>query len=99
MVLAAAQWSGPAGAPVAAHSHLPAVAPQTVRRTTSWSTGNARTGSLCVGSNSYNAADFSERTYGPALQWFLETVRSAHPETPLVVIMPLLSPQLAAFLH
>ena len=47
--------------------------------------------SLCVGINSYNAAVFSERSYGPALQGFLKAVRRAHPAVPLVVITPVLS--------
>ncbi|WP_449374029.1 GDSL-type esterase/lipase family protein [Arthrobacter psychrolactophilus] len=47
--------------------------------------------SLCVGINSYNAAVFSERSYGPALQGFINTVRRAHPTVPLVVITPVLS--------
>ncbi|MDD0859430.1 SGNH/GDSL hydrolase family protein [Arthrobacter alpinus] len=42
--------------------------------------------SLCVGINSYNAAVFSERSYGPALQGFIKTIRAAHPEVPIVVI-------------
>lgn len=47
--------------------------------------------SLCVGINSYNAAVFSERSYGPALQGFIKNVRAAHPEVPIVVITPVLS--------
>ncbi|MGO2542747.1 MAG: GDSL-type esterase/lipase family protein [Specibacter sp.] len=47
--------------------------------------------SLCVGINSYNAAAFSERSYGPALQGFIKTVRAAHPDVPIVVITPVLS--------
>lgn len=47
--------------------------------------------SLCVGINSYNAAVFSERSYGPALQGFIKTIRAAHPDTPIVVITPVLS--------
>lgn len=47
--------------------------------------------SLCVGINSYNAAVFSERSYGPALQGFIKTVRAAHPEVPIVAITPVLS--------
>lgn len=47
--------------------------------------------SLCVGINSYNAAVFSERSYGPALQGFINTIRRAHPEVPLVVISAVLS--------
>lgn len=47
--------------------------------------------SLCVGINSYNAAVFSGRSYGPALQGFIKTVRAAHPQTPIVVITPVLS--------
>ena len=47
--------------------------------------------SLCVGINSYNAAVFSERSYGPALQGFIKRIRSAHPEKPIAVITPVLS--------
>ncbi|WP_218713763.1 GDSL-type esterase/lipase family protein [Arthrobacter sp. BF1] len=47
--------------------------------------------SLCVGINSYNAAVFSERSYGPALQGFIKTIRAAHPEVPIVVITAVLS--------
>ncbi len=47
--------------------------------------------SLCVGINSYNASVFSERSYGPALQGFLQAVRAAHPAVPMVVITPVLS--------
>lgn len=47
--------------------------------------------SLCVGINSYNAAAFSERSYAPALQGFLNTIRRAHPGVPIVVITPVLS--------
>ncbi|ALV46585.1 hypothetical protein MB46_14865 [Arthrobacter alpinus] len=47
--------------------------------------------SMCVGINSYNAAVFSERSYGPALQGFINTIRRAHPDVPLVVISPVLS--------
>lgn len=47
--------------------------------------------SMCVGINSYNAAVFSERSYGPALQGFITTIRRAHPGVPVVVISPVLS--------
>lgn len=47
--------------------------------------------SLCVGINSYNAAVFSERSYGPALQGFIKKIRTTHPEVPIVVITPVLS--------
>jgi lysophospholipase L1-like esterase len=47
--------------------------------------------SLCVGINSYNAATYSERTYAVTLQGFLNTVRRAHPNVPVVVITPVLS--------
>lgn len=47
--------------------------------------------SLCVGINSYNAAVFSERSYGPALQGFIRKVRGAHPDAPIAVITPVLS--------
>jgi len=47
--------------------------------------------SLCVGINSYNAASFSERSYAGALNGFLNTIRRAHPGTPIVVITPVLS--------
>ena len=47
--------------------------------------------SLCVGINSYNASVFSERSFGPALQGFIKTVRGAHPDAPIAVITPVLS--------
>lgn len=47
--------------------------------------------SLCVGINSYNVAAFSERTYAIAVQGFINTVRRAHPDTPIAVITPVLS--------
>jgi len=48
--------------------------------------------SLCVGINSYNASAYSERTYAGAVFSFISTVRRAHPQVPIVVIMPVLSP-------
>ncbi|WP_081709844.1 GDSL-type esterase/lipase family protein [Arthrobacter sp. 35W] len=47
--------------------------------------------SLCLGINSYNAAAYSERTWAGAVHGFLTAVRAAHPETPIVVITPMLS--------
>ncbi|MHA7175174.1 GDSL-type esterase/lipase family protein [Arthrobacter sp. Sr24] len=47
--------------------------------------------SICVGINSYNASVFNERSFGPALQGFIKTVRAAHPDVPIVILSPVLS--------
>ena len=47
--------------------------------------------SLCVGINSYNASVFNERSFGPALQGFIKTVRAAHLDVPIAIITPVLS--------
>lgn len=48
--------------------------------------------SICVGINIYGAASLSPRTFRPAIIGFVQTVRSAHPEIPFVVISPIYSP-------
>jgi hypothetical protein len=47
--------------------------------------------SLCLGINTTDGF-YSLRTWIPAIEGFLLTVRDGHPETPLLVITPILSP-------
>ncbi len=49
--------------------------------------------SLCLGINIYGSATYSARSLGPAIQWFVRTVREGHPATPLLVISPIASPE------
>jgi lysophospholipase L1-like esterase len=48
--------------------------------------------SMKVGINLVNADSMRERTFVPAVHGFLDTVRDGHPDTPLVVITPILCP-------
>ena len=48
--------------------------------------------SLKVGINVINGDTFRERTFVPALHAFLDTVRDGHPDTPLVVVTPIVFP-------
>jgi hypothetical protein len=48
--------------------------------------------SLKVGINVVNGDTFRERTFVPALHGFLDTVREGHPDTPIVVITPIICP-------
>jgi hypothetical protein len=48
--------------------------------------------SLKVGINLVNAASMSERTFGPALHGFLDSIRDGHPTTPLLVVSPIYCP-------
>ncbi len=45
-----------------------------------------------VGVNIVNADSLRERTFVPALHGFLDTVRDGHPDTPLIVITPIIFP-------
>ncbi|WP_131741290.1 GDSL-type esterase/lipase family protein [Actinomadura roseirufa] len=47
---------------------------------------------LKVGVNVQNLDSFKERTFGPALHGFLDTVRDGHPRTPLLVVSPIICP-------
>lgn len=47
--------------------------------------------SLCLGINTASG-NYSPRTWTPAVEGFLLSVRDGHPETPLLVISPILSP-------
>ncbi|MUN35275.1 GDSL-type esterase/lipase family protein [Actinomadura litoris] len=47
---------------------------------------------LKIGINVQNLDSLKERTFGPALHGFLDTVRDGHPETPLVVVSPIICP-------
>lgn len=46
--------------------------------------------SLCLGVNTW-AGVFSERSWGPAVEGFIFTVRDKHPEIPLLIISPICS--------
>lgn len=48
--------------------------------------------SLEVGINLVNTDLMRRRAFGPALHGFLDTVREGHPDTPLVLLSPLLCP-------
>ena len=49
--------------------------------------------SVAVGINVQNAASLTARTFPTALHGFLDTVRDGHPDTPLLVLSPLLYPE------
>ncbi|HEY4567924.1 MAG TPA: GDSL-type esterase/lipase family protein [Kribbella sp.] len=71
---------------LAGECHLDPVAARTIRDTP------ARLISLCLGINIYGGATYSGRTLAGAVEAFVATVRSGHPQTPIVVITPLLVP-------
>jgi hypothetical protein len=48
---------------------------------------------LKVGINVHNGATLRERTFGPMVQGFLTTIRDGHPDTPITLISPILSPE------
>ncbi|HVV36401.1 MAG TPA: SGNH/GDSL hydrolase family protein [Acidimicrobiales bacterium] len=48
--------------------------------------------SLKCGINPVNGDTLRLRTFGPALHGFLDTVRDGHPDTPLLVVSPILCP-------
>jgi len=48
--------------------------------------------SVKVGINIVNGDTMRERTFGPALNGFLDAIRDGHPETPLAVITPIICP-------
>jgi hypothetical protein len=48
--------------------------------------------SLKVGINVVNADAMKLRTFGPAVDGFLDTVREGHPDTPLLVVSPIVCP-------
>lgn len=48
--------------------------------------------SLKLGINVVNGDTMRERTFRPALHGFLDTVRDGHPETPLLVVTPIVCP-------
>lgn len=49
--------------------------------------------SLKVGVNIVERAAFTPRTFGPAVDGFLDTVREGHPDVPLLVISPIIFPE------
>ncbi|HEX2036940.1 MAG TPA: SGNH/GDSL hydrolase family protein [Chloroflexota bacterium] len=48
--------------------------------------------SMKVGINIYGAASLSPRTFAPGIVAFVQIVREKHPDTPFVVISPIISP-------
>ncbi|MEV5238400.1 GDSL-type esterase/lipase family protein [Streptomyces cinnamoneus] len=48
--------------------------------------------SVKVGINIVNSASFRRRTFAPAVHGFLDTIRDGHPDTPLLLISPIISP-------
>ena len=48
--------------------------------------------SVKAGINIVNGDTMRERTFGPALHGFLDTVRDGHPTTPLVLVSPIVCP-------
>jgi hypothetical protein len=48
--------------------------------------------SMKVGINLVNGDTMRERTFVPAVHGFLDTVRDGHPDTPLIVVSPILCP-------
>lgn len=48
--------------------------------------------SLKVGINIVTTASFRQRTFAPAVHGFLDTIRDGHPDTPLVLISPIVCP-------
>jgi hypothetical protein len=47
---------------------------------------------LCIGINVYGAATFSPRSLAPAIVGFISTIRDGHPDTPITVSTPIVSP-------
>jgi hypothetical protein len=48
--------------------------------------------SLCLGINIYGGATFNERSLGAAIAGFIWAIRDGHPQTPIVVESPIVSP-------
>jgi len=48
--------------------------------------------SLKVGINIVNGDTMRERTFGPAVHGFLDTIREGHPDAPLLVVSPIICP-------
>lgn len=48
--------------------------------------------SLKVGINLVNGDTMRDRTFGPALHGFLDTIREGHPDTPILVVSPIFCP-------
>lgn len=46
----------------------------------------------CLGINVYGSGTFSQRSFLPTALGFLSTIRDGHPDAPLVVISPIVSP-------
>jgi lysophospholipase L1-like esterase len=66
--------------------HLDSMVARTIRDTP------ADVISLCLGINVYGGASLSPRTFRPAVIGFVQTIREGHPDTPLIVMSPIVSP-------
>lgn len=67
--------------------HLDPVVARTIRDTP------ADIVSLCLGINIYGRGSFHERSLASAVSGFIETIREGKPQTPIVVITPIISPE------
>lgn len=47
----------------------------------------------CMGINVYGNGSFNARSFFPAVLGFLSTIRDKHPETPILAISPIISPE------
>ena len=70
----------------AGQAHLDTVVADDIRN------GSADLISICAGINTHNAGTTSLRMFWSQLSHFVETVRKGHPETPIVLISPIASP-------
>jgi hypothetical protein len=70
----------------AGECHLDPVAARTIRDLP------ARLISMCLGINIYGGETYGGRTLPGQVEAFVSTVRAGHPQTPLVVITPLVAP-------
>lgn len=71
---------------IAGQAHLDQFAARTIRDL------DAELISLKVGINVVNGDTLRERTFVPAAHGFLDTVRDGHPDTPIVVVTPIICP-------
>jgi hypothetical protein len=53
--------------------------------------------SLKIGANIVEQATMRVRTFLPAVHGFLDTIREAHPDTPVIVVSPIISPVMEEF--
>ncbi|MGM7774631.1 SGNH/GDSL hydrolase family protein [Arthrobacter sp. KNU-44] len=71
---------------LAGSAHLDQFAARTIRD------GTAELITLKLGINVVNGATLRSRTFTPAVHGFLDTIRDGHPDTPIVMMSPVLCP-------